>query len=205
MTSKDDHAHKNVPAPPVRENPPQKAPPSPHLKDTSDTKSDDKSKEGSSPPRTASAAPTSDPSVVQPVVRSTETLPVEPRGPDDRPEAVRHARHAEKPEEVEKLDVYEHSKVPPPGSRNYVAGQPVSEEERDATEEEATRLAEAGEKERREAEKRSREMSGDDSYHPVDPDHPDPTQRRENPAVASDPDHTQEKGKQEKDRQEKDK
>jgi hypothetical protein len=116
---------------------------------------------------------------VQPVVRPTETLPVEPRGLEDRKEAVKHARHAETPEELEKVEIYEHSKIPPPGSRNYVAGQPVNEDEYNKTQEEAAKLAQAGAAQRREAEKRSMEMSPGGGYHPVDPDYPDPEQRRD--------------------------
>ncbi len=153
---------------PVKENPAQKAPPSSNLKD-------EPHKGASAQPSKASdPVPTHDPSVVQPVVRPTETLPVQANRQVGG-EPVGHARHAETPEEVEKINIMEHSKIPPPGSRNYVAGQPVNEEEYDRTEEEANRLAEAGRRQRTEAEQRMRENTpGDPDYHPVDPDHRDP-------------------------------
>jgi len=165
-----DNKHTPAPAPkhPVQESPVQKAPPSPNLKDEPHKGA------AAQPPKAGDPVPTHDPSVVQPVVRATETLPVQANRQVGG-EPVGHARHAETPEEIEKLNVMEHSKIPPPGSRNYVAGQPVNEEEYDRTQEEASRLAEAGRAQRTEAERRMAEANpGDPDYHPVDPDHRDP-------------------------------
>ena len=121
---------------------------------------------------------------VDPLVRETETLPVEAHpGGADRGEPVGHARHAETPEEVEKISAMEgfgassDRKVPPPGSRHFVAGQPVSDEEWEKTENEANRLAQAGREQRNEAEKRMAENTpGDPDYHPADPDKRDTDQ-----------------------------
>ena len=120
---------------------------------------------------------------VDPLVRETETLPVEAHPGDEqgkRGEPVGHARHAETPEEVEKISAMEgfgtnsDRKVPPPGSRHYVAGQPVNDEEWEKTEREANRLAEAGRAQRTEAEKRMAENTpGDPDYHPAGPRPPD--------------------------------
>jgi hypothetical protein len=61
----------------------------------------------------------------------------------------------------------EHSKIPLPGSRDYVAGQPVSEEEAAQTQAEADRLAQAGKAQRSEAEKRIAENDpSDPNYDP---------------------------------------
>ena len=114
--------------------------------------------------------------------RETETLPVQAHpGGDDRGDPVGHARHAETPEEVEKISAMEgfgassNRRVPPPGSRHYIAGQPVDDEEWEKTEREANRLADAGKRQRDEAEKRIAENNrGDPNYHPADPDHRDP-------------------------------
>ena len=127
------------------------------------------------PNRTAGYGKDGDP--VEPVVRRTETLPTDPHAGQavQRDEPVRMARHAETEEELEKIQDMEHSKIPPPGSRNYVAGQPVNEEEWERTEREANRLADAGRAQRTEAEQRMKENTpGDPDYHPVDPDHRDP-------------------------------
>ena len=122
---------------------------------------------------------------VDPLVRETETLPVEAHPGDrgERGEPVGHARHAETPEEVEKLSAMEgfgassDRKVPPPGSRHFVAGQPVNDEEWEKTENEANRLAEAGRAQRNEAEQRMAENTpGDPDYHPADPDKRDTDQ-----------------------------
>ena len=68
-------------------------------------------------------------------------------------------------------------KVPPPGSRHYVAGQPVDDEEWEKTENEANRLAQAGREQRTEAEQRMKENTpGDPDYHPADPDKRDTPQ-----------------------------
>ena len=68
-------------------------------------------------------------------------------------------------------------KVPPPGSRHYVAGQPVNDEEWEKTENEANRLAQAGREQRTEAEQRMKENTpGDPDYHPADPDKRDTPQ-----------------------------
>jgi hypothetical protein len=72
-------------------------------------------------------------------------------------EPVGHARHAETKEEAEAIKDVERAEIPPPGSRNYVAGQPVTPEELARTEDEAARLAEAGRKQRTEAEQRQAE------------------------------------------------
>ena len=119
---------------------------------------------------------------VDPLVRPTETLPVA-ANTDPRGEPVGHARHAESPEEVEKIQAMEgfgdnnDRKVPPPGSRHYVAGQPVNDEEYEKTEAEATRLAAAGKAQRSEAEQRMAENTpGDPDYHPADPDKRDTPQ-----------------------------
>jgi hypothetical protein len=110
------------------------------------------------------------------VVRSP-TLPVEPKTPAGEP--VGPARHAETAEEVAKIQDMERSKIPPPGSRNYVAGQPVNEEEFEQTQAEANRLADAGKAQRSEAERRVAENNPfDPDYHPVDPDHPDTSKSR---------------------------
>ena len=179
MASKDHHAHD---APAVKENPPQKSNPSPNIVDT---EKGDHDHEGKAP-KAADNVQTRDPSTVEPLLRPTETLPVAPTGRTlsfsgsegkslDKEDPVGFARHAESPEEVEKINVYEHSKIPPPGSRHYVAGQPVNEEEYNKTEEEATRLASAGRAQRTEAEQRMKENTpGDPDYHPADPDHRDP-------------------------------
>jgi hypothetical protein len=117
---------------------------------------------------------------VDPLKRETETLPVQAHPGPDRGEPVGHARHAETPEEVEKISAMEgfgsdERKVPPPGSRHFVAGQPVDDEEWEKTENEANRLADAGRAQRTEAEKRlAANNPGDPDYHPVDPDHRDP-------------------------------
>ena len=117
-----------------------------------------------------------------PLVRQTETLPVA-ANTDPRGDPVGHARHAETQEEVEKISAMEgfgassDRKVPPPGSRHYVAGQPVSDEEWEKTENEANRLADAGRAQRNEAEKRMAENTpGDPDYHPADPDKRDTDQ-----------------------------
>ena len=117
-----------------------------------------------------------------PLVRPTETLPVA-ANTDPRGEPVGHARHAETPEEVEKISAMEgfgassERKVPPPGSRHYVAGQPVNDEEWEKTEDEANRLAAAGKEQRTEAEQRLAENTpGDPDYHPADPDKRDTPQ-----------------------------
>ena len=128
---------------------------------------------------------------VEPLKRETETLPVEPHpGGERRGEPVGHARHAETREEVEKISAMEgfgassDRKVPPPGSRHYVAGQPVDDEEWEKTEAEANRLAEAGRAQRTEAEQRMKENTpGDPDYHPADPDKRDTPQ-----ALGQDPD-----------------
>jgi hypothetical protein len=118
---------------------------------------------------------------VEPLRRETETLPVAAHPGPDRDEPVGHARHAETPEEVEKISAMEgfgassNRRVPPPGSPHYVAGQPVDDEEWEKTEREANRLAEKGREQRSEAEKRIAENNqGDPNYHPADPDHRDP-------------------------------
>ena len=176
-----------MPAPhkgPVKENPPQKANPSGNIKNEPvHTKGDE--------PRHAATTRGEhvDPvlGTVDPLVRETETLPVEAHPGDEqgkRGEPVGHARHAETPEEVEKISAMEgfgtnsDRKVPPPGSRHYVAGQPVNDEEWEKTEREANRLAEAGRAQRTEAEQRIAENTpGDPDYHPADPDHPTPQTR----------------------------
>ncbi len=117
---------------------------------------------------------------VEPLVRQTETLPVA-ANTDPRGEPVGHARHAETPEELEKIQAMEgfgsDRKVAPPGSRHYVAGQPVNDEEYEKTEAEANRLAEAGRAQRNEAEKRMAENNPDDpDYHPADIDKRDTDQ-----------------------------
>jgi hypothetical protein len=95
----------------------------------------------------------------------TPTLPVGTKEPPGQP--VGHARHAETAEEVEKLLDMERAKIPPPGSRNYVAGQPVNEEEFEQTQAEAERLAETGKAQRSEAEKRVAENNPfDPNYDP---------------------------------------
>jgi hypothetical protein len=102
---------------------------------------------------------------------------VEAKSPKGEP--IGHARHAETEEEAAKIRDRERADVPPPGSRNYVAGQPVNKEELEQTEDEAHRLAEKGRELRSEAEKRVAENTpGDPDYHPVDPDHPDPKKKR---------------------------
>lgn len=98
------------------------------------------------------------------VVRSP-TLPVEAKAPAGEP--VGHARHAETAEQAAKIQEMEHSKIPLPGSRDYVAGQPVSEEEAAQTQAEADRLAQAGKAQRSEAEKRIAENDpSDPNYDP---------------------------------------
>jgi hypothetical protein len=107
----------------------------------------------------------------EPVVR-TGTLPVEARSPKGDP--VGHARHAETPEETKKVLDMERAIVPPPGSRNYVAGQPVNEEEYEQTQEEAARLAAKGRELRSDEEKQTaKNTPGDPDYDPDHPDHPD--------------------------------
>lgn len=120
---------------------------------------------------------------VDPLKRETETLPVAAH-PGGKGEPVGHARHAETPEEVEKISAMEgfgsdksDRKVPPPGSRHFVAGQPVDDEEWEKTESEANRLAAAGREQRTEAEQRMKENTpGDPDYHPADPDKRDTPQ-----------------------------
>ena len=180
MTSKDDHSHKNAPTPPVKENPPQRHNPSPNIKDEPT---------GHAPrpqtPAQGSSSEHRDPvlGTVDPLKRETETLPVQAHPGPDRGEPVGHARHAETPEEVEKISAMEgfgassDRKVPPPGSRHYVAGQPVDDEEWEKTEREANRLADAGREQRTEAEQRMKENTpGDPDYHPADPDKRDTPQ-----------------------------
>lgn len=199
--------HKPPPTP-ARENPPQKHNPSPGASPPAGAPAHPQQAPGTSgtplrppgatpsqprqPSSQASGAPSRDPSgQPQPAVRPTETLPVQAKsGVGDRQqgEPVRPARHAETPGELESLNYQEHSKIPPPGSRNYVAGQPVNEEEYEETENEANRLAEAGKQQRDEAEERSAAMNpGDPNYHPVDPEHPNWDKRRSNPAGFGDP------------------
>ena len=163
------------PTPPVKDVPGQRHPPSPNIKDS--TSPHAMPKGGSSEHR--------DPvlGTVDPLKRETETLPVEAH-PGERGEPVGHARHAETPEEVEKIAAMEgfgseksDRKVPPPGSRHYVAGQPVDDEEWEKTENEANRLAQAGREQRTEAEQRIKENTpGDPDYHPADPDKRDTPQ-----------------------------
>jgi hypothetical protein len=110
---------------------------------------------------------------VNPLVRETETLPVKAHIGKERGDPVGHARHAETPEEVAKIEAMEmreaNRRVPPPGSRHYVAGQPVNDEEYQRTEGEANRLADAGLRQRTEAEQRMKENTpGDPDYHPAD-------------------------------------
>jgi len=162
--------------PPPRESPPQRRDPSPNIQDTdhrANAPAPHNAPHGADP-RKAGV----DPGAVPPLVRPTETLPTDPHaGKPQTGEPVGLARHAETEDEVERLDVMEHSKVPPPGSRNYVAGQPVNEEEYERTEAEANRLAEAGRAQRTEAEQLMKENTpGDPDYHPADPDHRDTPQ-----------------------------
>jgi hypothetical protein len=171
----------NPPKPPVKDipgqkhppqNPPKDAPPQQQQRDTRPAQG------GSSEHRDPVLGTT------EPLRRETETLPVEPHPGVDRGEAVGHARHAETPEEVEKISAMEgfgsdksDRKVPPPGSRHYVAGQPVDDEEWEKTEGEANRLAQAGREQRTEAEQRMKENTpGDPDYHPADPDKRDTPQ-----------------------------
>jgi hypothetical protein len=143
--------------------------------------------------RASDPVPTHDPSIVQPLVRQTETLPTAANPLRDREAPVGLARHAETPEEVEKINIMEHSKIPPPGSRHFVAGQPVNEEEYDRTEGEANRLAEAGRAQRTEAEARmAANTPGDPDYHPADPDKRD-TPAAQSPPKAHDNDHDKDK------------
>ena len=88
--------------------------------------------------------------------------PVEPK-PTGEGEPVQPARHAESQEEAEKRQHEKEGKVPPPGSRDYVAGQPVSEEERAETEGEADRLAKYGDAQHKltEDERKRREEEAD--------------------------------------------
>ena len=183
MTS-NDKSHK-PPPPPVREQPVPKHPPSPNIDKNAPPHPDapDAPKGSSSEHR--------DPvlGTVDPLVRETETLPVRAHA-DARGEPVGHARHAETQEEVEKISAMEgfgassNRRVPPPGSRHYVAGQPVNDEEWERTENEANRLAEAGRAQRTEAEQRMKANTpGDPDYHPADPDKRDTPQ-----ALGKDPD-----------------
>jgi hypothetical protein len=158
------------------------------VKDTypakSPSHSDEPTPKSPQPPKATDPVPTHDPSVVQPVVRPTETLPTDVRAgkPNQGEEPVGLARHAETAEEVEKINIMEHSKIPPPGSRNYVAGQPVNEEEYERTEREANRLADAGRAQRTEEEQRMKENTpGDPDYHPADPDKRDTPQAQSPP------------------------
>ena len=187
MTSKDNH---KPPAPPVKGFPGQKQSPSPSAAQPPrpGTPPSPPPRPGPPPPRPVTPNPTGGASrdpvlgTVDPLRRETETLPVEAHPGPDRDEPVGHARHAETPEEVEKIAAMEgfgsdksDRKVPPPGSRHYVAGQPVDDEEWERTENEANRLAEAGRAQRTEAEKRmAANNPGDPDYHPADPDHRDP-------------------------------
>ena len=166
-------ADKHTPAPtPAKDVPGQKHPPQNPPKDSPPQQ------QGQQRPREAQQH--QDPmGSTQPLRRETETLPVEPH-PEAKGDPVGHARHAETPEEVEKIKYMEGTsgqKVAPPGSRNYVAGQPVDDEEFDKTENEANRLAQAGREQRTEAEQRMKENTpGDPDYHPADPDKRDTPQ-----------------------------
>lgn len=177
------------PAAHVKETETPKHAPSPNIQSANqrhpgsqgDKPSDDKS--GTDKTQHAGTSANRDPlGAEKPFRRETETLPVEAEGLDGpkgdrRGDPVGHARHAETPEELEKIRYMEgkDTKVPPPGSRNYVAGQPVDDEEYDKTEREAGNLAQAGRAQRTEAEKRMAEANpGDPDYHPADPDHRDP-------------------------------
>ena len=169
----------NPPAPQFKE-PAPKHPPGPHPESTGG-KPHDEHKGGSQaspksdptrdqPHADTARDPGSDPKAA-PLVRPTETLPVEPTGPQGAGDPVGHARHAESDEERQKIEAMEYGKPAPAGSRHYVAGQPVNEEEYRRTEDEANRLAQAGKAQRTEAEKRMAENTpGDPDYHPADPD-----------------------------------
>jgi hypothetical protein len=170
----------NPPKPPVKDMPGQKHPPQ-------NPPTQQPPQQGQTPrsPQQGSSTAHRDPvlGTTEPLRRETETLPVEPH-PDAKGEPVGHARHAETPEEVEKIAAMEgfgddksDRKVPPPGSRHYVAGQPVDDEEWEKTENEANRLAQAGKEQRTEAEQRMKENTpGDPDYHPADPDKRDTPQ-----------------------------
>ena len=169
----------NPPKPPVKDMPGQKHPPqNPPTPSTPQGQRPTAPQPGAQPHRDPVLGTT------DPLKRETETLPVEAHPGADRGEPVGHARHAETPEEVEKIAAMEgfgseksDRKVPPPGSRHYVAGQPVDNEEWEKTEGEANRLAQAGREQRTEAEQRMKENTpGDPDYHPADPDKRDTPQ-----------------------------
>jgi hypothetical protein len=120
-----------------------------------------------------------DPLAVPPVVRPTETLPVAATQPGGEP--VGHARHAESEEELARIREIEDADPPLPGSRNYVAGQPVNAEERDRTENEAHRLAAAGKAQREAAEELYRKTHPGEDYVPADPDKRDTSQAQSPP------------------------
>ena len=149
MASKDNH---KPPAPPVKGFPGQKHSPSPSASQPprppqqppgSPPKPSDPAPRPGQPAHSGSAP--RDPVLgdVEPLRRETETLPVAAHPGPDRDEPVGHARHAETPEEVEKISAMEgfgassNRRVPPPGSPHYVAGQPVDDEEWEKTEREA--------------------------------------------------------------------
>ena len=177
-----DHKHA-PPKPPVKDSYPAKSPSHPAANAPPNHPA-------GAPPRqqhTSKASdpvPNRDPDEVEPLVRPTETLPTDVHAgqPSRGEEPVGLARHAETQEEVDKLNIMEHSKIPPPGSRHYTAGQPVNEEEYDRTEREANRLADAGRAQRTEAEQRMAERTpGDPDYHPSDPDKRDTPQAQSPP------------------------
>ena len=170
----------NPPKPPVKDMPGQRHPPQNPPAGARPPQSPPPST-----PRTGPQGQHQDPvlGTTEPLKRETETLPVQAHPGPDRGEPVGHARHAETPEEVEKISAMEgfgassDRKVPPPGSRHYVAGQPVDDEEWEKTEAEANRLAQAGRAQRTEAEQRLKENTpGDPDYHPADPDKRDTPQ-----------------------------
>ena len=170
----------NPPKPPVKDVPGQKHPPQ------NPPKSDPpQQQQRNTRPAQGGSSEHRDPvlGTVDPLKRETETLPVEAHPGPKQGEPVGHARHAETKEEVEKISAMEgfgensDRKVPPPGSRHYVAGQPVDDEEWEKTENEANRLAQAGREQRTEAEQRMKENTpGDPDYHPADPDKRDTPQ-----------------------------
>ena len=172
-THKDDPKSHSGPAAHVKETTPPKNPPNPNMPKGDPAKGPQASAQTDA---RGGGAPRDPMGSTEPFRRETETLPVVPH-PEGKGEPVGHARHAESPEEVEKINYMEgrDSKVPPIGSRNYVAGQPVDDEEYERTEAEANRLAAAGKEQRTEAEKRIADANlGDPNYHPADPDHRDP-------------------------------
>lgn len=108
-------------------------------------------------PHPAAAAP--------PAAKPPAAPAATPKASTAPPPVVGQARSAETKEQSEAAMKEIGEELPLPGSRNYVAGQPVDEEERDRTEAEATALGEAGKKAREKEDKEIADRIAENAKH----------------------------------------